>query len=230
MDQNFIFAHFGKTPTKILIDTGANISCVSKSFLFSIAPGITLDSTPLTQAQGVGGETHSILGTVYLKFQIEGTVFEHKFHVFSKLYHHIIIGDDFLVAHSVQIDRGTKSITFPERALSVQCCAPSSTSGLIRPSIKCCLPPGSEMLIPVKISRCPGMHTMLLLPKFIHSKFALLGARSVNTVLNGKTTCRLLNPNTFPVTVYPSQSLGVAYTVSSDFVCEITESPAFQRI
>ena len=102
---------------------------------------------------------------------------------------------------------------------------PPSVSGLIRPLRQYCLPQESDIIIQVRVSRCKCVHTMFLLPNFVNSKLPLLGARTVNIVSNGRTSCCLLHPNPYYVTIYPNQPLGFAQSVSPDYICAAGSTP-----
>ena len=202
--------------TKSLIDTGASVSCVAQSFLRSLGSHLKIQPCLATKALGVGGEAHSILGTIQLEIKIQNVTFSHVFYVLPKVHHHIIIGDDFLTSHAAQIDRGDKTICFPLNSITVNFCPPTARKGVICPAGQYSIPARTEVLLPVKISRCKTTQLMLLEPCFISKKTPLLGARSVNEVLHSMACCRILNPTDHPVTLYPNQPLGVAHTLLAD--------------
>ena len=119
MPQNFLAIKVNGKHTKSLIDTGASVCCVAQSFLRSLGPSIQIQPSLAKKAIGVGGESHSILGTVQLLVTIDNIDFPQTFYVLPKVHHHVILGDDFLVANSATIDRGDKTISFPICSLSL---------------------------------------------------------------------------------------------------------------
>jgi hypothetical protein len=83
--------------TKALVDTGADTSCISQSFLnkaFVTKPHLQKSHTyPIL---GVGQtRLRMILGQINLAIQINGKCFKFDFHVIDNLPHSLIIGIDF---------------------------------------------------------------------------------------------------------------------------------------
>lgn len=69
-----------------LIDTGANISCVSRSLLHRIGLNKPLEHSKISQVFGVGGYTHKIEGCSTLAFMLGGKEVEQTFYVFPRLH------------------------------------------------------------------------------------------------------------------------------------------------
>ena len=88
MDRNYINGSIRGRSARLLIDTGAGVSCVSYEFLHSI--GYKYRDLGQTQVfnrvRGVGGETHDIIGTIDLTVSISGFKVKQMFHVFKHMY------------------------------------------------------------------------------------------------------------------------------------------------
>lgn len=95
LEKNLVCLTVNRHHKKALVDTGATVSCVSANFLNSIGFKDPLEPAALKQIVGVCGETHAVLGTIELPMCINRLMVFHKFHVFQRLHHDIILGLDF---------------------------------------------------------------------------------------------------------------------------------------
>ena len=103
--KNTILVNVGGRKTQALVDTGASISCVSKSFLDKPDfKNSKLQKCDLKEIIGVGGEKHQILGKIEFQILISGIRISYGFYVLNTLHHSVILGMHFLTHHKVQID------------------------------------------------------------------------------------------------------------------------------
>lgn len=94
-----------------VIDTGADISLISKSFVNKIpSKYITCRNSTRTGLIGVTGAEMSTLGTVTIKFRIGQQNLSFTFGVVKQLSKHLIFGLNFLEQTKARIDCGTKTI------------------------------------------------------------------------------------------------------------------------
>ena len=108
MEKNLVKITMHDCPTKALIDTGADISCMSEKFYRSLPSKFkpNYDKPKFNFVSGVGSEKHPILGKVSLNFKIDEYEYNHDFHILKHLHHHVIIGNDFLVPLKAIVNSG----------------------------------------------------------------------------------------------------------------------------
>ena len=107
--KSTVIASIRDTKVECLLDSGAQLSCISKSF-FSITnlQGSKLQPSDMPKIAGVGGESHRILGILEAPIKISKAHFQCKLYVLHDLQHPVILGIDFLDSHKVGIDFGKK--------------------------------------------------------------------------------------------------------------------------
>ena len=95
--KSLIWVKMLKTPTKTLVDTGAEASGISLN-MFHANPQLkhyVTDHKPAT-CVSVNKQTVRTVGSVVVPFHIGGKVFHHKFFVVEDLIHPVVLGLDFL--------------------------------------------------------------------------------------------------------------------------------------
>ena len=204
--------------TRALIDTGASISCIAESFYRSLP---SQQKTPLEpplylHVTGVGGEIHKVLGRTTLKVLIDGYEYSHNFHVFSYLHHHLILGTDFLEENQATIDLGNKTLSLKNgEPLNVN--KQLDRVAMVRTLQHIHVPPTSEALVPARISQNKAINLALIQPT--QSKSAstpYMVATTLAYIENGKTTCRILNPNEETLHIPPGTIIGIATHVEDE--------------
>lgn len=207
LQGNTMEIKFGKHLTNCLVDTGAQISAISKRFLDVVAPDIGISPSRIQRIVGVCGEVHHALGEVNLTFQCQDLNFQQTFVVFQYLHSSVIVGLDFLRANKVVINfsgleipvtTGNSSSTIKVLQVPIIPAQPDKTV-LIHPLKEVIVPPHEEMLIPVTIPECPELSTVLLEPSLNLVQLNLAGTRTITTVIDNKGYYRLLNPTSLPV-------------------------------
>ena len=94
-----------------IIDTGADLSLMSKTFLSKIpSKYITSRSSKRAELVGVSGAEMSTLGTATMKFRIGRQSLSFTFGILKHLAKHVIFGLDFLEQCQARIDCGAKTI------------------------------------------------------------------------------------------------------------------------
>ena len=207
-----------------LIDTGAQISCISENFLkYAIPkPNRKYQHANFTRVLGVGGESHKILGTILLDILIENSKFTQKFHVFKQLQHPVILGDDFLELNKGKIDIGSRTLFLNNGTLQVNSFS-KPVHSLVRTRSSLSIDPGHEKLVPVKVSKVQNQ-VMLIEPVQSFSKTSpLLVARVVVTVLDKKAFCRILNPTDKVINIQPGKIIGSASPIDENNISELQD-------
>ena len=181
-----------------MVDTGADISCISQSFLNKITIGkTTLKKSHIYSIVGVGQQRLRILGIVNLSVKINGTDFYYDFHVVDSIPHSVIIGIDFLQANNVTINVAQRSMNFPDSTAKISIL--ETNTGLARCVESCKLQANSETILPVHVSRRMEGEQVLLEPTPNLVRKKLMAARCTVTVNQGKSVFRILNPTDKPI-------------------------------
>jgi len=97
-----------------LIDTGANFSCVSLSFVKRLR--VENDFVPASNQHKLftaDGKAMKVFGTILLSVNIQGLIVPFTFYVLEHfLSHNVIVGINFLTQTKANIDMATRTVTF----------------------------------------------------------------------------------------------------------------------
>ena len=102
---------------KCLVDTGANVSCVSEEFWYKLSTYQQcpkLWSTPLAFGRVANESQLQFIGRVQLELNICDQQVSYLFYVARNLNHQCLLGSDFLAHHESRIDFQTRTISFEE--------------------------------------------------------------------------------------------------------------------
>ena len=95
IEKNTIRVSVAGVKTNALVDTSANISCVSSSFLSKTnLVNYRLDRSNFSFIKGVTGQQLRVLGKVMLPISFEDDVHKLPVHDIDNLHHALIIGID----------------------------------------------------------------------------------------------------------------------------------------
>ena len=202
-----------------LLDTGASISCISRTFLdITNLSGYELLPSDIPAISGVGGEKHKVLGMLNVSIMISRAQFQFKFYVIQDIQHTVILGIDFLNAHKAEIDLSRKVVHFDDKL--VQAPFKESLSGLGRIFQPTTIPENSKMDVQIAVSRRKLGEQVLLEPRPTLNTYNLAGAKCIVTVSKPKHTAimSIINPTDEPI--FLPRNLKVA-TVSDIDVNEL---------
>ena len=106
MIKNTVSVSVNCKKTNALCDTGANRSCVSKSFLDIALSHNKPKFIPsiYTSIKGVGGTIHPVSGSVSLEVKFKTVSLVHDFLVVEDLHHSLILGHDSLDKYMCIVD------------------------------------------------------------------------------------------------------------------------------
>ena len=161
---NLIKVQIGSASALALVDSGAQVSCLSHTFLKNINfKPVTLP--PRFEAVvGVGGETHKVLNRVVLKLNIEGHKFTQDVHVLEG-HHSVILGLDFLNNNNVQLNFDEGVLTF-DNGISVSLQHPPRRTALGRTTTTVHILPNSEQTISLAF---PNVQNRLIFMEPVHA-------------------------------------------------------------
>jgi len=201
--------------TNALLDTGASISCISLTYFKKVGCTETdLNVSSVTHIVGVGGETHPVLGTANLSVRIGNVLFDHKFYVFSKLHHTLILGTDFMSTNKAHINFHQHTVSFNEGLIHVALV--ESNHGLARSLKSCKLAPHQECNIPVVLSRVNPKGLYLLEP-IVRTYSEIVSAKCLVSAHGKKAAIRVVNISNQDVFIPRNKVLAtVSYVDNTD--------------
>ena len=227
MTKNTVNVSVMYRKTTALCDTGASISCVSKTFLDKVFPSEkpNIESSSIKTITGVGGTQHAVDGVLDLDVNFGGLIVGHPFYVISDLHHSLILGHDFMESNNVEINYKTKSFHIQD---SLKVCNLTTNTGYARTVKSIDLPPNCEMDIPVKIARVNSNEQILLEPLASLANQNIMGAKCLVKVKKGKAILRLINPTEQTITLKNNKVLAVASEINNKYIFTLTETEQSQ--
>ena len=243
LEGNYVHIDLCKQTSKALIDTGAQISCMSEHIYRKSFKNYEIRLSSLSNIVGVCGEVHRILGLVTVPFRLDGIVLEHTFHLFEKLHQPVILGMDFLRQHKAKIDLELCTVTFKSSNNSSEnrenndepsVChislgqEPRTCVGLVRTVSSVIVETHSECTLPVKISfsakSAPLVdYSVLLEPTVALNQENLVGSKCLSSVDHGSSAYRVLNPTNYPVFLKEDFVIGTSHLVDEQNIQQVTD-------
>ena len=242
LEGNYVHIDFGKQTSKALIDTGAQISCMSEHIYRNSFKNYEVRPSSLTNIVGVCGEVHRILGLITVPFRLDGIVLEHTFHLFEKLHQPVILGMDFLRQHKARIDLEECTVSFKSTNCSESrenneepsVChislgqEPKTCVGLVRTVSSVIVEPHSECTLPVKISFSANSaplvdDSVLLEPTVGLNQENLVGSKCLSSVDHGSSAYRVLNPTNYPVFLKEDFVIATLHLVDEQNIQQVTD-------
>ena len=226
LQKNTVLVQVGRCKTSALVDTGAAISCISKSLIDKSGMKFTLKAASLTHVLGVGGEHIKVLGKLQIPVKISGLKFQYQFHILEKLHHSLILGADFLRDKECVVDLGQGKLHL-QNFLAVA--AVSLGNSAAKTDKPICIPARSEIEICVSVPKSLHKQTILLEPA--PTNFEFRASRCLTNVKKGKAFLRILNPTKSEINL-PSKSIVASVTlIDSNNVFTLSDTepqPSFQ--
>ena len=221
MIKNTVSVSVNCNKTNALCDTGANMSCVSKSFLDKAFTHNKPKFIPsiYTSIKGVGGTIHPVSGSVSLEVKFKRVSLVHDFLVVEDLHHSLILGHDFLDKYMCIVDIPAKKL----RIADIVVCSIRTDRGYARTIKPVCIEANSEVVLPVKVARVCSDTDVLLDPSPNLANYNILGAKSLVTVRKGKAQLRLVNPTKQNITLKGNKVLALVSKVSSENVFSLEQ-------
>ena len=202
IEKNTIRVSVAGVKTNALVDTGANISCVSNSFLSKTNLfNDRLDRSNFSFIKGVTGQKLRVLGKVVLPISFEGDVHKFPVHVIENLHHALIIGIDFMQTNHVTLNFSTNTMSFNDSSTNPTICAIHSNAGYARSTKKCIIQKQSETVLEIKVSRRTSNDIVLLEPVSNLSDLNISATKTLVELKNARGYIKFLNPTDNDVTV-----------------------------
>jgi len=198
MQKNTVNVNIRGKKTKALVDSGADISCISTIFLEkAFYANAKLDKSPILFVKGVGQKQLRVLGKLKIPISFNDANILTYVHVVESLPHSLILGHDFLTTNKVSLDFNTNTMCLNEDSSKMY---PLVTSaGMVRADNPVVVPANHEMNISVKISRRKTGEIVLVEP--IKSQFEVVSAKCIVQIQKGKSIIRVINPTDYDILV-----------------------------
>ena len=139
---------------------------------------------------------------------IESMVFNQKFYILPHVYHHFILGVDFL-SKKKKIDYENNTVYFPNQNISTIYKPLPIRPGkaILMENVE--IEPNSEMIVPVRVSHATSNYIALIEPvSTIIAKSHVMVAKCVSRVINNSSICRILNPSNNKVEIPAGKVMG----------------------
>ena len=108
---NMLKVRVGSRHLLALLDSGANISVISREMFQLFQPKVECIQSPdFKEVSGVGGERHQVLSKVSLNLCVDNLSLYQNFHVITGR-HDMILGLDFLCKYDVKVDFGEGTVS-----------------------------------------------------------------------------------------------------------------------
>lgn len=186
----------------ILVDSGAHVSLIGADFRMSVP---ALRNRPLKKnyvdSRAVNGRMLDTLGTVEVTFRLGPTCWRHTFHVLRESTQSVLLGLDFLAKNLALLDLGRGVLQLWDVTVPLlrggelfPVCRDVSLADVVT------IPPLGEALVPVTVcspggANLPAKDFEGYLEPNIPESTGLVVAHTVNSVKNGVTSARILNPS-----------------------------------
>ena len=206
-----------------LIDTGADISCMSDDLykdlcLDDVCP---ISDTDMT-VRVANSKLAKVSGKVKLKVTIGETEITQEFFLIPNLNSKMNLGQDFLQTQEAIIKCCDNTLELKKVNTTVPLFCTNQRSSVARIVNRITIAKRSERLIPVKVKKTNSPVTCLLEPTKSLTYKQLAGAKCVTIPAEGVTHFRVMNPTDEPITLYKHQPVAIAHPVnSSDVVMEL---------
>ena len=202
---NCIQVTVGQLKTLCLVDTGAQISCISEKFLNQITRSEVrrLEPTDLPQIRLADGKVVPLAKKVQLQFGLQQKVgrkkkekqFLAKLYVVPELTCDILLGIDFLQAHQAVIDFSQRTMALKPIAVNADC--------------ELLVPARSETVHLVAVNtQLPSECTGVVTGTSVVAKRNLIAAKVLTTPKGGKVAMRFANPTNQNVSIPKGSRVG----------------------
>jgi len=196
-----------------LLDTGSVATIVSENFvryhgLTTITSSGSFDITLVSAS----GKPLEIIGLTDFTVNINGLIIPIYARVAHYITHDLILGTDFLRENGVVIDYNLGLVSLNDDLVRIPLQTEFKQRNIVTNVEAVCLPAEAEALINVRCPRYFEGKTVLLEPVPSLQFTVCAAARSLGHCIDGKTVCRVLNPNPFSVVLQKGMRLASIHT------------------
>ena len=229
LQNNMVRLSVNDVSMSALVDTGANISCLSFKMYtkYGFDKLFPLRKSPMPCVTGVGGSVINVLGIATLPLHINRLQLFHSFYVLERMNHSLILGVDFLKEQNATINFKDNVLSLQGGVSEIGLYKYATKSHLVRVIGNISVPPKSENIIPVKIRVTVDEHnpTGIVEPlSTLPTKTHLLGARCLVQAEGKQLVYRLLNPTEATITLNDQQPIATFTPINdTDIIAQLTD-------
>ena len=214
----YVDVSVGKHSFEALVDTGSSVTMISRD-VYNAMEKYGKPIVPSNKNGGgatvqgiIEGQTMQIVGTVKVPLRMGNFSSEpHKLVVVEQASQKFILGLDFLDKYRITVDTSDRVLIIkaPRKIIRIPVRSVNMPGPEERNVVNCktlVIPPRSGMDLDVKVKDMPhSLDGCIEQCGSVSSEIII--ARSINTVIHGLTRVRVLNMNSYPVTIEKNQNL-----------------------
>ena len=196
-DVNLVEIRVGKISQSAMVDSGAQISCMSEEIFrkSGLSEQFELQKPDLEYVLGVSGTMVKVKGTVVLPIAISKLEVQQKFYIFEKFRQPIILGVDFLIDQRSKVNFEDFTLEVQGGMTAAKMFANPQKLSLARSVNKISIPSKTAVVTKVKVKHSENSNFSLVEPvTSLATKHCIMGARLVSEVNKGNVIVKLLNP------------------------------------
>ena len=225
-DINLVQIRIGKLSQSAMLDSGAQISCLSYDIFkkSGLSEQFELQKSDLDYVVGVSGTPIKVMGTAELPLTICKLEIQQKFYIFETFRQPIILGVDFLVSQCAKVNFENYTLEVQGGIIVAKMFANPQKFSLARSVNKISIPSKAAVLTKVKVKNSDSKNFSLVEPvTSLATKHCIMGARSVSEVNNGYVFVKLLNPTSVDTEIKQNEPIARLHPCNEEDVCNETE-------
>lgn len=221
-DTNLVEVRVGKISQSAMIDTGAQISCMSYVIFkkSGLAEQFELQSPDIEYILGVSGTPVKVMGTAVLPLTICKLEIQQKFYIFEKFRQSIILGVDFLTCQRARVDFENYTLEVQGGMTATKMFSKPQKLSLARTVNKISIPSKTVVVTKVKVKNPNSRNLSLIEPiTSLASKHCIMGARSVSKIRGGFAYVKLLNPTSADIEIKQNEPIARLHPCDEQDLC-----------
>ena len=226
-DVNLVEIRVGKVSQSAMVDSGAQISCMSEEIFrkCGLSEQFELQKPDLEYVLGVSGTPVKVKGTAVLPIVISKLEVQQKFYIFEKFRQPIILGVDFLIDQRAKVNFENFTLEVQGGLTTAKMFANPQKLALARSVNKISIPPKTVVVTKVKVKNDSENSRFSLVEPVtsLATKHCIMGARSVSEVSKGYVLVKLLNPTSADIEIKQNEPIARLHPCSENDLCNEEE-------
>ena len=225
-DMNLVTVRIGKISQSAMVDSGAQISCMSAEIFkkSGLSEHFKLETPDIEYVLGVSGTRVKVLDTTVLPLTICKLEVQQKFYIFEKFRQPVILGIDFLTNQHAKVDFENYTLEVQGGMTVAKMFSNPQRLSLARSVNKISIPSKTVVVTKVKIKNSESRNLSLVEPvTSLASKHCVIGARSLSEVKNGFVHVKLLNPTAVDIEIKKNEPIARLHQLDEQDLCNENE-------
>ncbi|MCG8046519.1 MAG: retropepsin-like domain-containing protein, partial [Candidatus Thiodiazotropha endolucinida] len=222
-DINLIELRVGRTCQSAMVDTGAQISCMSFAVFkrSGLSQQFELQTPDIEYILGVSGIPVKVMGTAVLPLTICKLEIQQKFYIFEKFRQPIILGVDFLTGQRAKFDFQNYRLEIQGGITAAIMFSNPQKLSLARTVNRISIPSKTAVVTKVRVKKPSSRKMSLVEPvQSLASKHCIMGARSISEVHKGFVYVKLLNPTSTDIEIKPNEPIARLHPCDEQDLCK----------